>query len=133
MIDIEGMMAAIYIIRHMKNFYYICMAALSFIAIYMSCRMGFVRFCTYLWLFSGSICFLWELTLFLLGSRSYNHLELIELFYHAITEAGPGLIIMTLTAHKLGIIDISRYKDSGFTLRNTRGWRNGGGKRGHGT
>jgi hypothetical protein len=50
------------------------------------------------------------------GSRNYNFSPAIELLYHALTEAGPGLIIMILFAHKIKIIDISEYSDDGIGL-----------------
>jgi hypothetical protein len=49
--------------------------------------------------------------LFVTGSRTYNFSAALELPYHALTEAGPGLIIMILFAHKINLIDITEYSD----------------------
>ena len=74
-------------------------------------KMKFKRFSIYLWLISGLICLFWELYLFITGSRTYNFSPALELPYHALTEAGPGLIIMILFAHKIKLIDITDYAD----------------------
>jgi len=99
--------------RNLRNFYYIGMGVISIIALVLARKTRFVRFSMLLWLFSGMICFLWEFTLFVTGSRSYNFHGIVELIYHALTEAGPGLIIMVITAHYTGLIDISRFRDGG--------------------
>ena len=102
---------SIFIVRHLKNFYYVGMFVLSLIALYAAYRTRLFRFSMLLYALSASICLLWELALFSTDLRGYNYLEIIELFYHALTEAGPGLIMMALTAHIMGIIDLSRFKD----------------------
>ena len=65
----------------------------------------------FLWLSTAIIGLLWEITLFSTDMRHYNFAAEIELFYHALTEGGPGLIVMTIFADKIGIIDLSRYKE----------------------
>jgi len=73
------------------------------------CRL--FRFSMYIWLSVTIIGLLWEMTLFSLGLRQYNFLAELELLYHAITEGGPGLIIMIIFADKIGFIDLSEYKE----------------------
>ena len=97
--------------RRLTNAYYLVMLIISIIAIYLAYKMRFKRFSFFLWLISGLICLLWESYLFLTGARNYNFAALPELLYHALTEAGPGLIIMILFAHKIKLIDITEYSD----------------------
>lgn len=97
--------------RRLTNAYFIIMLIISLIAFFLMYKMRFKRFSIYLWLVSGLICLFWELYLFITGSRTYNFSPALELPYHALTEAGPGLIIMILFAHKIRLIDISEYSD----------------------
>jgi hypothetical protein len=108
---IDWLFFSITVSRRLTNSYYIIMLIISLIAIVLMFRMRFKRFSMYLWLISGLICLLWELYLFVTGARHYNFLPALELPYHALTEAGPGLIIMILFAHKIKIIDITEYSD----------------------
>jgi len=70
-----------------------------------------LRFSMLLWLSVTVIGLAWETVLFGFGLRQYSFLSIAELLYHAITEGGPGLIVMTIFADKIGLIDISDYKD----------------------
>ena len=97
--------------RRLTNAYFFIMLIISLLAFFLMYKMKFKRFSIYLWLISGLICLFWELYLFVTGSRTYNFLPALELPYHALTEAGPGLIIMILFAHKIKLIDISEYSD----------------------
>ena len=97
--------------RRLTNAYYIIMLIITLIAIFLAYKLQFKRFSSYLWLVSGFICLLWEIYLFATGGRHYNFAPALELLYHAITEAGPGLIIMILFAHKIKLIDITEYSD----------------------
>lgn len=87
------------------------MIIITLIALLIAYKLRFKRFSFYLWLVAGFICFFWEIYLFITGARHYNFSPALELPYHALTEAGPGLIIMILFAHKIGLIDISEYMD----------------------
>jgi len=49
--------------------------------------------------------------LFTAGLRHYSFFSSAELMYHAITEGGPGLIIMAIFADYVGIIDLSDFKE----------------------
>jgi hypothetical protein len=69
------------------------------------------RFSLLLWLSVTIIGLIWEIVLFSSGLRHYNFLSSLELIYHAITEGGPGLIVMTIFADKVGLIDLSDYKE----------------------
>lgn len=102
---------SIIISRRLTNAYYIIMLIISIIAIFLAYKMKFKRFSLNLWLIAGLICLLWESYLFTTGTRSYNFASVPELLYHALTEAGPGLIIMILFAHKIELIDISEFSD----------------------
>lgn len=99
------------IIRNLQNFYYVGLAILSFLAVYAAFKERLFRFSMLLWLFSGLICLLWESYLFFTGTRGYNYFAVAELLYHALTEAGPGLILMLLVGNKLGIIDLSEFQE----------------------
>jgi hypothetical protein len=87
------------------------MLIITLISIILAVKLCFKRFSAYLWLISGLICFAWEIYLFTTGGRNYNFNPILELLYHAITEAGPGLIIMILFGHKIKLFDISEYSD----------------------
>jgi hypothetical protein len=97
--------------RHLNNGYFIIMAIISLSAIAYAWLTRFKWLSMYLWLIAGTIGLLWEASLFALGSRSYDFLSVAELVYHALTEAGPGLIIATITAHYVGIVDLERLHD----------------------
>jgi len=101
--------------RSFYNAYYVAMFAIMPLAAYLAVRYNFRRFSLLLWLNSGLIGLLWELTLFLLGLRHYNpgFIPPLELAYHALTEAGPGLVIMTIAADRWGIVDLGRFHDAG--------------------
>ena len=108
---IDWLTFTITISRRLTNAYYIIMFIIPLIAIIIAYRMKFKRFSFYLWLVSGLICLFWETFLFATGARGYHFSPALELLYHALTEAGPGLIIMILFAHKIKLIDISEYAD----------------------
>jgi hypothetical protein len=55
--------------------------------------------------------------LYLAGSRQYNFYAVVELLYHVLTEAGPGLIIMVIAAERLKIIDIKFLHDEAWKWR----------------
>jgi multisubunit Na+/H+ antiporter MnhC subunit len=108
---IDWLFESIEVTRKLTNSYYIIIAIITLIAIFLLFKMRFKRFSFNLWLISGLICLGWELYLFFTGARQYNFPPALELPYHALTEAGPGLIIMILFAHKIKIINISEYSD----------------------
>ncbi|MCK4415637.1 MAG: hypothetical protein KAU84_00645 [Thermoplasmatales archaeon] len=91
--------------------FYIFMLFFSVFAIFLARRYRLFRFSMLLWLSSAIICLLWEVVLFGSGLRHYSFLATAELLYHALTEAGPGLIVMAIFADKVGIIDLSEYKE----------------------
>ena len=70
-----------------------------------------------MWLSVALIGLAWEVVLFSAGSRHYSFLAAAELLYHAITEGGPGLIVMTIFADKIRIVDLSEYKEEVKTRR----------------
>jgi hypothetical protein len=80
-------------------------------AVYLAKRYRLFRFSMYLWLSVAIIGLIWEVLLFTSGLRHYSFLSSAELMYHAITEGGPGLIIMAIFADYVGIIDLSDYKE----------------------
>ena len=108
---IDWLLFTIIVSRRLTNAYYIIMVIISVIAILIAYKMRFKRFSLYLWLISGLLCLCWESYLYGTGARHYNFVPALELLYHALTEAGPGLIIMILFAHKIKLIDICEYRD----------------------
>ncbi len=97
--------------RHLVNGYFVIMAIISLVAIIVAWRTRFLWLSMYLWLIAGTIGLIWEAVLFGLGSRVYTLQAVGELLYHALTEAGPGLIITVIFAHYVGIIDAERFRD----------------------
>jgi hypothetical protein len=80
-------------------------------AVFLAKRYRLFRFSMYLWLSVAIIGLIWEVLLFTSGLRHYSFLSSAELMYHAITEGGPGLIIMAIFADYVGVIDLSDYKE----------------------
>ena len=113
---IDWLLFSITVSRRLTNAYYIIMLIISLMAIFFAYKMRYKRFSLYLWLISGVICLFWESYLFLTGARNYNFVPALELLYHALTEAGPGLIIMILFAHQIRLIDISEYSDEDIKI-----------------
>ena len=99
--------------RTYVNAYYVVMPAIALLAYWVARRSGFLRMSGYLWVISGAICLAWEVTLYLLGMRHYNPgwWSVGELLFHALLEAGPGLILMLIVGHRAGIISLEDVRD----------------------
>jgi len=98
--------------RHFQTqIFYIFMLIFTIFAIYLAKRYQLFKFSMLLWLSAALIGLIWEVVLFTSGLRQYSFLSSLELIYHAITEGGPGLIVMTIFLDKIGIIDLSEYKE----------------------
>jgi hypothetical protein len=109
---ISLLLGKIEISRHFQTqIFYLFMLIFTVFAVYLSKRYKLFRFSMFLWLSVTIIGFIWESSLFLFGLRHYSFFASAELMYHAITEGGPGLIIMAIFADKFGIIDLSEYKE----------------------
>jgi hypothetical protein len=91
--------------------FYIFMLFFTIFAIWLSRRYRLFKFSMLLWLGAALIGLIWEVVLFSTGLRHYSFLSVAELLYHAITEGGPGLIVMAIFADKVGLIDLSEYKE----------------------
>lgn len=99
--------------RYLVNAYFIVMAIISLVAIVLAIHTRFKWMALYLWMMAGLIGLVWEVTLFLTGSRDYALANSGELLYHALTEGGSGLVITFVFANWIGIIDADRYRDPG--------------------
>ena len=109
---VEWLLRDILISRHFTTqIFYIFMFAFTIFSIYLAKRYRLFRFSMYLWVSVAIIGLGWEVVLFTAGSRHYSFTAAAELLYHAITEGGPGLIVMTIFADKIRIIDLSEYKE----------------------
>lgn len=93
------------------QFFYIFMFCFTIFAIWLARRYRLFKFSMLLWLAAAIIGLIWEIVLFSTGLRQYSFLSSAELLYHAVTEGGPGLIIMVIFADKIGLIDLSEYKE----------------------
>ncbi len=93
------------------QFFYIFMLFFTIFSVFLAKKYRLFRFSLLLWLSVTVIGLAWELVLFSSGLRHYSFLSVVELLYHAITEGGPGLIVMTIFADKIGFIDLSKYKE----------------------
>lgn len=91
--------------------FYIFMLFFTIFAILLARKYRLFRFSIFLWISAAIIGLLWEIALFGSGLRHYSFLAAAELFYHVVTEGGPGLIVMAIFADKFGIIDLSDYKE----------------------
>jgi hypothetical protein len=109
---IEWLLKDIVISRAFQTqFFYIFMLFFTIFAVLLAKRYRLFKFSMFLWLSVAIIGFIWEVVLFTSGMRHYSFLASAELLYHAITEGGPGLIIMVIFADKIGLIDLSEYKE----------------------
>ncbi len=109
---VEWLIKDILISRHFQTqFFYIFLFFFMIFAVYLAKRYRLFKFSMLLWLSVALIGLAWEMVLFSAGSRHYSFLAAAELLYHVITEGGPGLIVMTIFADKIGIIDLSEYKE----------------------
>jgi len=106
------------ITRHLYNIYYYFMIVVCLVAIFFAYRSNLKKFSLIVWILAAIICLCWEFSLFIFNARTYNFWAISELIYHGITEAGPGLIIMLITAHKLKIIDLSGFMDRRYQHSN---------------
>jgi len=91
--------------------FYIFMFFFAIFSLWLSRKARLFRFSLLLWLAAGLIGVIWEIVLFSSGLRQYSFIAGFELFYHALTEGGPGLIVMVVFADKIGLIDLSEYKE----------------------
>jgi hypothetical protein len=92
------------------------MFSLMLSAVLLAYKFKLLRFSALLWIVAGGIGLLWESALYATGVRTYTFSPVLELLYHALTEAGPGLIIMVIFAWKIGMIDISEFQDDNIRL-----------------
>ena len=125
----DWLLQDIIIRREFYNGYYVAIFFVMLIAIRVATHYDFTRFSLFLWLSSGLIGLCWEVILFALGMRHYNpgFIPQLEILYHALSEAGPGLIIMIVAAHVWGIVDLSHLKDRPPKPRRKDGARKKGG------
>lgn len=91
--------------------FYVFMLFFTIFAIILAKKYRLFRFSLLLWFAAALIGLIWEAVLFGTGLRHYNFWASAELLYHAITEGGPGLIVMAIFADKVGLIDLSEYKE----------------------
>lgn len=91
--------------------FYIFMLFFTIFAIWLSRKHRLFKFSMFLWLSAALIGLIWEAVLFGTGVRHYSFWSTAELLYHAITEGGPGLVVMAIFADKVGLIDLSEYKE----------------------
>jgi hypothetical protein len=91
--------------------FYLFMLFFTIFALWLSRKYRLFKFSLLLWFGAALIGLIWEIALFSTGLRHYSFLSAAELIYHAITEGGPGLIVMTIFADKVGLINLSEYKE----------------------
>ena len=109
---IEILLENITISRHFgTQIFYVFMLFFTIFSVFLAKKYRLFRFSMLLWFSAALIGFVWELVLFSSGLRHYSFLSALELLYHAITEGGPGLIVMTIFADKIGLINLSEYKE----------------------
>ncbi|KPJ70142.1 hypothetical protein AMJ44_00660 [candidate division WOR-1 bacterium DG_54_3] len=93
------------------HIFYIFLFLLSMLALILAKKFRLFRFSLLLWLCATVIGLVWESALFASGNRQYSFWALAELLYHALTEGGPGLVIMTILADRIGLVNLSEYKE----------------------
>jgi hypothetical protein len=109
---LEWLLSDIVIARSFQTqIFYIFMLFFTIFSLILAKKYQLFRFSLFLWLSVTLIGLIWEIILFSSGLRHYSFLSSLELVYHAITEGGPGLIVMTIFADKIGLIDLSDYRE----------------------
>jgi hypothetical protein len=109
---IEWLLTDIVISRNFQTqVFYLFMLFFTIFAILLARKYRLFRLSIFLWLSAALIGLVWEIALFGSGLRQYSFWSAAELFYHVVTEGGPGLIVMTIFADKIGLIDLSEYKE----------------------
>jgi hypothetical protein len=109
---IEWLFKEIVISRFFQTqFFYIFMFLFSISVVVIAWKRRLLRFSLLLWSCAFIIGLTWEIVLFSLGKRHYHFWPPCEIIYHALTEGGPGLIVMVLFADKAGIINCEQYKE----------------------
>lgn len=93
------------------HIFYIFLFLFSILALILAKKYRLFRLSLLLWLCAAVIGLIWESVLFATGNRQYSFWALGELLYHALTEGGPGLVIMTIFADRIGLVDLSGYKE----------------------
>jgi len=91
--------------------FYLFMFFFSLFALFLAWRSRLLRLSLLLWACAAIIGLLWEAGLFAAGARRYSFAALAELLYHAVTEGGPGLIVMVVFADWVGLVDLGPYKE----------------------
>ena len=102
-----------------SQIFYIFMLFFTIFAIILAKKSRLFKFSLLLWLGAALIGLIWEVVLFGSGLRYYNFWSSAELLYHAITEGGPGLIVMAIFADKVGLINLSEYKEKEVKKRDS--------------
>ena len=82
--------------------------------------MHFKRFGFWVLISAAAMSAIWEVILFAFGLRDYNNplAQLIgpipELIFHSFAEMPATLLVGLLAIHKLGIIDLEKFKDENW-------------------
>ena len=90
------------------------------ISIILAIIMHFKKFGFWVLISAAAMSAIWEIILFAFGLRDYNNplAELIgpipELIFHSFTEVPATLLLGLLVIHKLGIIDLDKFKDENW-------------------
>ncbi|MFX0134575.1 MAG: hypothetical protein ACFFDN_13120 [Candidatus Hodarchaeota archaeon] len=101
--------------RYINIWWYVATFILAVIALGLAYKYKILKIGILIW-FSGLIWgLLWEVTLFLMGGRTYTSMNVLgflpELIYHNLTEVGTPFLFGFIGLYKLNIINLERYHD----------------------
>ncbi len=106
--------------RNVNYVWYIATGVMLIISILLAILMHFKKFGFWVLISSAAMSVIWEVILFIFGLRAYNNplAQLIgpipELIFHSFAEMPATLLVGLLLIHKLGIIDLEKFKDENW-------------------
>ena len=109
--------------RNIFPAWYIATGISLVLAIILSVIMHFKKFGLLILVCGALMSATWEITLFAFGLRDYDNplAKLIgpipELIYHSFSEAAAAVLLGLLAIHKLRIINLDKFKDENWSLR----------------
>lgn len=109
--------------RNIFPAWYIATGIALALSIILSVIMHFKKFGLLILTCGALMSAIWEIMLFAFGLRDYDNplAKLIgpipELIYHSFSEAAAAVLLGLLAIHKLRIINLDKFKDENWSLR----------------
>ena len=123
---IEYLYTEVIVYRNIFPFWYLATGIVLVTVIILSIVMDLKKFGVLVLIIGAIISAIWEITLFVSGLRAYNNplAQLIgpipEIIYHSFSEGPATTLLGLLIIYKLRIIDLEKFKDENWTIRNEK-------------